>query len=102
MMTIILSYPCSLAVVAVPHRTQGQCLFSQEWEDIWVEPKQGAKVWTMDISTEYLQYQIYLYNVSTAGSGQLEPPDMPEKLKPPQPQLQSSKWGDFGSPGMAA
>ena len=55
-MTIILSCVCSLAVVAVPHRTQGQCLFSQEWEDIWVEPKQGAKVWTMDISTEYLQY----------------------------------------------
>ena len=78
-MTIILSCVCSLAVVAVPHRTQGQCLFSQEWEDIWVEPKQGAKVGTMDISTEYL----------------------PEKLKP-SPPLQSSKWGDFGSPGMAA
>ena len=55
----------------------------------------------MDISTEYLQYQIYLYNVSTAGSGQLEPPDMPEKLKPPQPQLQSSKWGSSSWPDLA-
>ena len=52
-MTIILSYPCSLAVVAVPHRTQGQCLFSQEWEDIWVEPKQGAKVGTLVIQSIY-------------------------------------------------
>ena len=60
-MTIILSCDCSLAVVAVPHRTQGQCLFSQEWEDIWVEPKQGAKVGTMDISTEYLQYIYTMY-----------------------------------------
>ena len=59
LMTIILSYRCSLAVVAVPPRTQGQCLFSQEWEDVWVEPKQGAKVGTMDISTEYLCCIIY-------------------------------------------
>ena len=57
-MTIILSCDCSLAVVAVPHRTQGQCLFSQEWEDVWVEPKQGAKVWTMDISIQSI------YNIS--------------------------------------
>ena len=31
-------------VSSVPPRTHDQCQFPRTWEDIWVEPKQGAKV----------------------------------------------------------
>ena len=31
-------------VRSVPPRTHDQCHFPTDWEDIWIEPKQGGKV----------------------------------------------------------